>query len=142
MHWASYNNNIELVVLLKSFEAGLASTEVYNEIPAQSTALQIAMQRGNIEIFNVLATEEQKQAKLLQAHLTAFSASSFSAEIIEQMKRKVDADSVGRTPLHYLALNNQPSRNEEDYAKVFAALTKIYCKDTDVLGNTATMLAA
>ena len=65
MHWASYNNNIELVKLLKNFEAGLASTELYNEIPAQSTALQIAMQHGNTEIFNVLVTEEQKQAKLL-----------------------------------------------------------------------------
>lgn len=90
----------------------------------------------------MLVTEEQKQSKLLQAHITAFSAASFSAEIIEQMKRKVDADSIGRTPLHYLALNNQKNRNEEEYAKVFAALAIIYNKETDVLGNTATMLAA
>ena len=83
MHWASYYNNIELVKLLKNFEAGLASTELYNDIPAQSTALQIAMQRGNTDIFNVLVTEEQKQSKLLQAHITAFSAASFSTEIIE-----------------------------------------------------------
>ena len=58
------------------------------------------------------------------------------------MKRKVDADSIGRTPLHYLALNNQQNRNEEEYAKVFGVLAQMYCREVDVLGDTSTMLAA
>ncbi|CAL6050604.1 Ankyrin_repeat-containing protein [Hexamita inflata] len=127
LHAAAFAGHTKIVNLLKPFEQNMTTTETYKEIPGQATALQIAIQTG-CDGYELLL-EEQKVARLSQQHLNAYNC-------IEQNYTLVESDSLGRTPLHYLALSNKFSQ------QVYLSLSKLYQNKKDVLQKSALMLAA